>query len=182
MGFKVGGTTIINSSGEISADVGNIDGRDIAVDGAKLDTIATNADVTSSALTALTTETSLTGSDIIPIYDTANSTWKKATITNAALQGPSGPTGPSGSASTSHNSVGSYAMLKRTSYPSGAGWGSTYGGSGLRAAGFHSRRTTHGPNLLYHNGPTVSGTWRSMGSVASWNSDWLPTTVFVRIS
>ncbi len=43
MGFKVGGTTIIDNSGEISANVGNIDGRDIAADGAKLDGIAAGA-------------------------------------------------------------------------------------------------------------------------------------------
>ena len=43
MGFKVGGTTIIDNSGEISANVGNIDGRDIAADGAKLDGIEAGA-------------------------------------------------------------------------------------------------------------------------------------------
>ena len=43
MGFKVGGTAIIDNSGNIAATVGNIDGRDIAADGTKLDTVATNA-------------------------------------------------------------------------------------------------------------------------------------------
>ena len=43
MGFKVGGTEIIDSSGNVAATVGNIDGRDIANDGTKLDTIETNA-------------------------------------------------------------------------------------------------------------------------------------------
>ena len=42
MGFKVGGTTIIDNSGEI-CHVGNIDGRDIAADGAKLDGIEAGA-------------------------------------------------------------------------------------------------------------------------------------------
>jgi hypothetical protein len=66
----------------------------------KLSGVSANADVTSaalpSALTGLATETSLTGSDIVPVYDAANGTWKKATITNAALQGPTGATGPTG--------------------------------------------------------------------------------------
>tara|TARA_B100000963_G_scaffold211571_1_gene184380 strand:- start:2833 stop:3975 length:1143 start_codon:yes stop_codon:yes gene_type:complete len=46
MGFKVGGTTIVDNSGNIAATVGDIDGRDIASDGTKLDTIEQNADVT----------------------------------------------------------------------------------------------------------------------------------------
>ena len=46
MGFKVGGTTIVDNSGNIAATVGDIDGRDIAGDGTKLDTIEQNADVT----------------------------------------------------------------------------------------------------------------------------------------
>lgn len=62
-------------------------------DETKLDGISAGADVTSDALSGLTTETSLTGSDIIPIYDTANSVWKKATVTDAALQGPQGADG-----------------------------------------------------------------------------------------
>ena len=43
MGFKVGGTTIVDNSGNIAATVGNIDGRDIAADGTKLDGIETSA-------------------------------------------------------------------------------------------------------------------------------------------
>jgi len=69
-------------------------------DHVKLNSVASGADVTStalpSALTGLTTETSLTGSDIIPVYDATSTTWKKATITNAAVVGPTGATGPQG--------------------------------------------------------------------------------------
>ena len=43
MGFKVGGTSIIDNSGNIASTVGNIDGRDIAADGAKLDGIEASA-------------------------------------------------------------------------------------------------------------------------------------------
>ena len=79
---------------------GNVDGRNVASDGTKLDGVSTGADVTAtalpSALTGLSTETSLSGSDIIPVYDGTSSSWKKATITNAALQGPTGPTGSQG--------------------------------------------------------------------------------------
>ena len=51
----------------------------------------------STPLTALSTGTDATGSDLIPVYDVSAGTWEKQTITNAALQGPAGvnaaPTG-----------------------------------------------------------------------------------------
>lgn len=107
---------------------GTIDGRDLATDGTKLDGIEANADVTDStnvanSLNGLTTETTFTSSDIIPVYDTATSTWKKGTITNAALQGPAGADGATGPAgadgadgadgtpSTTLNTVGSYMYV-----------------------------------------------------------------------
>lgn len=100
MAIKVGGTIIIDDSGNITTSVGTIDGRNVGTDGTKLDGISSGADVTStalpSALTGLTTVTSLGGSDIVPVYDTSAGSWKKATITNAALQGPTGPTGATG--------------------------------------------------------------------------------------
>ena len=41
-----------------------------------------------SALTAFSTGTDATGSDLIPVYDASAGTWEKQTITNASLQGP----------------------------------------------------------------------------------------------
>ena len=68
---------------------GLIDGRNVADDGTKLNTIAENADVTGTALTAFTTFTgAVVGGDIIPVYDSSTSTWKKSTITAASV----GPT------------------------------------------------------------------------------------------
>ena len=100
MAIKVGGTIIIDDSGNITTSVGTIDGRNVATDGSKLDGISSGADVTSSALpsalSGLGTTTSLGGSDIVPVYDASAGNWKKATITNAALQGPTGPTGSTG--------------------------------------------------------------------------------------
>ena len=80
---------------------GTVDGRDIATDGVKLDTVETNADVTDSAnvgssLTGFSTGTDAVSSDLIPVYDVSASAWEKQTISNAALQGPTGPTGPTG--------------------------------------------------------------------------------------
>ena len=83
---------------------GTVDGRDVATDGTKLDTIETNADVTDSAnvgsaLTAFATGTDADASDLVPYYDVTASAWEKSTITNLALQGPAGPpggTGPTG--------------------------------------------------------------------------------------
>ena len=71
MGIKVAGTEIIDASGNIAATVGNIDGRDIAADGAKLDGIASGADVTPAWVPA---------SD--PSYLTAHPTITAATSSN----------------------------------------------------------------------------------------------------
>lgn len=62
MGIKVAGTEIIDASGNIAATVGNIDGRDIAADGAKLDGIESGADVTdtTNVVAALTAGTNVT--------------------------------------------------------------------------------------------------------------------------
>lgn len=58
MGFKIGNVEIIDASGNITATVGDIDGRDISVDGAKLDGIeagATADQTASEILTAIKT-------------------------------------------------------------------------------------------------------------------------------
>ena len=62
MGIKVAGTEIIDASGNIVSTVGNIDGRDIAADGTKLDTVETNADVTdtTNVVASLTAGTNVT--------------------------------------------------------------------------------------------------------------------------
>ena len=83
-----------------STNVGTVDGRNVASDGTKLDTIDTNSDVTATALpaalTGLTTFTAAVGADIIPVYDASTTAWKKSTITNAALQGNKGQKGEVG--------------------------------------------------------------------------------------
>lgn len=58
MGFKIGNVEIIDASGNITATVGDIDGRDISVDGSKLDGIeagATADQTASEILTAIKT-------------------------------------------------------------------------------------------------------------------------------
>ena len=97
MAIKINGTEVIDDSRNIT-NVGTVDGRNVSSDGSKLDTIENNADVTDganvgSALTGFTTETSIEGSDIIPVYDATASAWRKATVTNAALAGPKGQKG-----------------------------------------------------------------------------------------
>jgi cytoskeletal protein CcmA (bactofilin family) len=98
--LSVGGTLDVTGNVTVSSTV---DGRDVATDGTKLDGIEASADVTDganvgSSLTSFSTITSFQGADIIPVYDTSASAWKKGTITNTALQGPTGATGPAGSA------------------------------------------------------------------------------------
>src|SRR5210317_1336614 len=98
MAVKISGTTVIDDSRNITTDVGTVDGRNVASDGTKLDGIATGADVTADnidgALTGLGTITSVASDDVVAVYDTTATSWKKATISNAALAGPTGPTGP----------------------------------------------------------------------------------------
>lgn len=94
-----GATKIVAAAGgvEITGNVvvsGNVDGRNLATDGTKLDGVASSADVTATAIAALSTETSIAGSDVIPVITSGG--LKKATITNASLQGPTGSTGPTG--------------------------------------------------------------------------------------
>ena len=104
MAIKINGTEVIDDSRNI-VNVGNIDGRDVSVDGSKLDGIESNADVTDSdnvgsALTGLTTETSIAGTDLIPVYDASASSWRKATVSDAALIGSKGQKGEVGAAGT----------------------------------------------------------------------------------
>ena len=100
------GNVDFNAGADITGNItvtGNVDGRDVSVDGDKLDNIEANADVTDSAnvgsaLSGFSTSTSFSGSDIIPVYDASASAWRKGTISNAALQGPQGVQGPQGPA------------------------------------------------------------------------------------
>ena len=82
---------------------GTVDGRDLSVDGAKLDLIEAEADVTDAgnvgtALTAFTTGTDAVSTDLIPVYDASAGTWEKHTIANAALAGDKGQKGAAGAA------------------------------------------------------------------------------------
>lgn len=100
MAIKINGTVVIDDSRNIQ-NVGNVDGRDVSVDGAKLDGIEANADVTDganvgAALTGYTTESTIASDDILPVYDTSAGAWRKATVTNTALVGPKGQKGTTG--------------------------------------------------------------------------------------
>ena len=99
------GATADQTAAEIRALVESASDSNVFTDAdhTKLNGIEASADVTdstnvASALTGLSTTTSFAGSDIIPIYDTSASAWRKGTITNGALAGPTGPTGPTGPA------------------------------------------------------------------------------------
>ena len=89
-------------SGNITmAGTETVDGRDLSVDGTKLDGIEASADVTDAAnvgtaLTGFPTGTDAAASDLVPYYDVDAGTWEKSTVTNLALQGPTGGTGPTG--------------------------------------------------------------------------------------
>lgn len=91
-----------------------VDGRDLSIDGTKIDGIESSADVTDAvnvgaALTSFTTGTDAASTDFIPVYDVSAGAWEKHTIANAALQGPQGPQGATGAAGAagSNGSTGS---------------------------------------------------------------------------
>jgi len=71
MAFKVGSTTVVDDNGKVAAS--------------QLD------------ITNATAETSIAGGDEVLVYDASAGVIRKATITNAAIVGPTGPTGPTGS-------------------------------------------------------------------------------------
>ena len=93
-------TPSLNITGAITIS-GNVDGRDVASDGTKLDGIETSADVTDAtnvgaAITGFPTGTDAVATDLVPYYDVDAGAWEKSTVTNLALQGPAGPAGPAG--------------------------------------------------------------------------------------
>ena len=93
-------------SGNITmAGTETVDGRDLSVDGTKLDGIEASADVTDSAnvgtaLTGFPTGTDAAASDLVPYYDVDAGAWEKSTVTNLALQGPAGSPGTNGTNGT----------------------------------------------------------------------------------
>ena len=94
------GSGVVAVTGNITVS-GTVDGRDVATDGTKLDGVEASADVTdstnvASSLTGFSTITSFQNTDVLAVYDTSASAWKKGTVANVALQGPTGPTGPTG--------------------------------------------------------------------------------------
>ena len=99
MAVKINGTEVIDDSRNV-VNVGTVDGRNVSVDGAKLDNVSANADVTATALpaslTGLSTSASPASDDLIVSYDTSAGTWKKATVTATALQGQKGQKGEVG--------------------------------------------------------------------------------------
>jgi len=86
LGQKLGGTASVTLTGAVT---GSASFSSNAV------SVTTDLDVNS-----LTACTSIAGSDLIPVYTAAGDTFK-ATITNAALVGPTGPTGPTGPSASS---------------------------------------------------------------------------------
>jgi hypothetical protein len=61
MAIKVGGTTVIDDSRNITTSVGTVDGRDVAADGAKLDGIDQGLATTDSPTFDAVTATSFAG-------------------------------------------------------------------------------------------------------------------------
>lgn len=93
-------TPNVDVAGAITV-TGNVDGRNISVDGTKLDGVEASADVTDAvnvgaAITGFATDSDAVATDLVPYYDVDEGAWNKSTITNLALVGPTGPTGPPG--------------------------------------------------------------------------------------
>lgn len=176
MAFKVGSTTVVDDNGKVAAS--------------QLD------------ITNATAETSIAGGDEVLVYDASAGVIRKATITNAAIVGPTGPTGPdgadgatgptgptgpsgstgptgatgptgpSGTPSTNYNAVGSYGFFRVVSQ--GKNPGQTLSSGNLYAA------YVNNASMVSTNSTRPSGTWRCQGYVAYHNTG--HCTTFVRTS
>lgn len=78
------------------------------------------------------------------------------------------------------DAVGSYAFAARTSLGTIVA-GTTYAGSGLKAAGLLSTSSYNDNTAQSINGPGLSGTWRAMGDATAVGSR-LAGTLFLRIA
>jgi hypothetical protein len=88
-------------------------------------------------------------------------------------------------AGASVGAVGTYAILRRTTYPSSIVAGSTYAGSNLAFQTFQGRGNANNQAINSTDRPStsISGTWRALQDVGSSNdSNWGPVTLFLRIS
>lgn len=88
--------------------------------------------------------------------------------------------------STTYGDVGTYVYACTASYTTTITPGSTHAGSGLRPAGAVVLPTYTSYAWYYGSGvgSSLSGTWRAMGNYTrnGANSNYIPATVFVRIS
>ena len=104
--------------------------------------------------------------------------------------GPTGPTGPTGTPSTTYGAVGSYGLFNRGGKLNTISVNSTYAGSGLYAAGWHSMIFAYSggqaPQRTIGTLPSAIGygTWRAMGATPfdGFYSYMYPSNLFVRIS
>lgn len=152
----------------------------------------------------LTAEASIESTDTVVVYDVSAGALRKATISNAALVGPTGPTGPAGAdgaagptgptgpigptgptgptgpagpTATGSGQVGTYAFLIRAGYTANASnEGSNHSGSHFLFSGFDSG--SFGSQGNNRANSYASGTWRLMGSISGQHGQ----SVFIRIS
>jgi hypothetical protein len=88
-------------------------------------------------------------------------------------------------AGASVGAVGTYAILRRTTYPSSIVAGSTYAGSNLAFQAFQGRSNANNQAINSTDRPStsISGTWRALQDVGNSNdANWGPVTLFLRIS
>ncbi len=137
--------------------------------------------VTAPALTGSIDASNLTG--VLPAIDgsaltslaAGNLTGVLPAIDGSALTGIAPTTADvlTATAGATVGAVGTYVLAKYASDTTAAA-GSTHAGSNLQPVSLsHISTYTATPN-----GSALSGTWRAMGYLA----DWLPVTLFVRIS
>ena len=188
---KAGGTMTGNI---IMPALGTVDGRDISVDGTKLDGVASGAEVNQNAFSniAVSGQTTVAAdgkTDTLTLAAgtnitlTTNAATDTVTIT-AASGAPSTADVLSATAGASYAAVGSYVMARYLPTGSTAGTlpGVTRAGSTLYPANTYSANASG-----YYNQP-LSGTWRVMGQTNYYNGSTQGTTgstqtsLFLRIS
>jgi len=204
MAIKINGTEVIDDNRNITTSIGTVDGRDLAADGIKIDSIEVGADVTDTS--NVTAAGALMDSEVTNLADVKAfssadyATAAQGTLADSAIQQYGNPTFGSviassfhgdgsfltnlstgSSASTNYGDVGTYAFV-RYIYTGDLVYNTTLSGSGLRPFGFSASSSSYARPSANIFKPTLTGTWRVMGDVDVFYSNYNSMTLVVRIS